>query len=329
MYSPREQGSVSQRCGGAAFKETAIKVKGDGFGGRYVKPSAQAAFVKRTEGAIRAATRFKTIRFSSVKGRPEKFLSQAWDIEQAPWTATEAGDTLLVFRAPTLGEAAPELFQQGVLFEDVMLQEDWTVFDLLGQVLSDVGSSEQAATRLDYGMLWRLQQYQSDIRKGLESATFTYRGGSDGTARIDEPMVHRATDLLGSTPGPRRVRLVGKLDMLKLSDSLFQLQMADGKSVRGIWDLSRMDLKPLIGEDVLIEGTATFRASGQIAGVQAEAARRATEADQAFRVTPENRASELLIRTAQREAGAFARIVGEWPGDESQEEIDEFLRQIS
>ncbi|MBS1715561.1 MAG: hypothetical protein JST30_14630 [Armatimonadetes bacterium] len=312
-----------------ATQEVAIKVRGEGFHGQYVKPGAQLAFVRQTTDAIRAATRLKTVHLSSAKGRPFRFLSSIWDLEQAPWQETDKGETLLVFRSPTLGDAAPKLFQQGVLFDEDKLNPDWTAFDLLGQVLNEVHQAPISELKADYGMLERVARFRGSFNRGLESACFAFSDQARRSAVIDQPLIERATEMLLQTPHPQRVRVVGRLDMLKMSDSLFQIILDDGMKVRGAWEHGNLDLRQWLGEDVLLEGMASFRANGAVVGVRADAARPASEGDRLFRATPKAWSPSLRLQVGKAEPGAFARIVGAWPGDETDQEVDAFLREIS
>lgn len=294
-----------------------------------MKPAAQSSFVRRTLVAARAATRLKTVRVSTATGRPFKFLSAIWDLEQAPWREADHGETLLVFRTPTLGEAAPKLFQQGVLFDEDKVEEDWTVFDLLGQVLSDVQSSDPGELRADYGMLKCVGEFKASLKNGLDHASFDFAGIKSGKAQIDQPLVDRANDALRRTPLPRRIRVAGRLDMLKMSASLFQVLLEDGTRIRGLWNIDKTDLRPWLGKDVLMEGTGSFRANGEVVGIIAEAVRAAKQTDRAFRKAPRGSADTVLLTTIHPGKGTFSKIVGAWPGDETDEEINEFLREIS
>lgn len=279
-----------------------------------------------------AATRLRTLGVSNATGRPYRFLSKAWDVEQAPWSEGSDGRTELTFRAPKLGEAAPTLFEQGVLFDDQRLRPEWTVFDLLGQVVDEIeptAMNRPGSSTLDYWMLATLKKFRVELSKGLESATFAFDRDGVLQATVDRHLVDQVDAALAETPKPRRIRVVGKLDMLKLSDCLFQVVTEDGTTVRGAWDRETLDLKSLIGKDVLIEGEATYRANGVVLALRAAAARLATEADAIFRKVRTVGPSTSLRRGLRPNAGAFEAIVGKWPGDESDEEIDEFLREIS
>jgi hypothetical protein len=294
-----------------------------------VKPEALSGFANHTLQAARDAARLKTVRASRVKGRPFQFLHKIWDLDQAPWTETDKGETLLIFRAPTLEQAAPKLFEQESLFSEDRLQPDWTVFDLLGQVVFEVQRSPSQDLRMDFGMLKSVHAYNASVKKGLDAATFEFRSDRKGTALINAPLIQKATDALLRTPEPRRIRIVGKLNMLRMSDRLFELNLSDGTRLRGIWTPDAVSLRELLGEDVLMEGEAAFRVNGDVLSLQAAAARVASEADAGFKRRPIVSSADVRLKLLSTGNGAFQSIVGKWPGEESDAEIEELLAAIS
>ena len=310
--------------------EIPVRVAGDAFHGRYVNPSAHAELVNRTLHAARDAVRFRTFHSSRLQGRPFRFLQAIWNVDQAPWVETDAGDTLLVFRANTLETAASTLFEQESLFEEDRLQKDWTVFDLLGQVLQEVQNRNSQDIRLGYGMLDSVQSFSHSVQHGLDAATFDFRvDGRTHAAVIDAPLVRKAGDVLHETPEPRRIRISGVLDMLRMSNRLFQLVLEDGARVRGVWMHDTSEVRSLLGGRVLMEGEATFRANGEIVAIQADIARTATKADAAFSRKPIITSVDARRKLTQRTNGAFLQIVGKWPGDETDQEITEYISAVS
>lgn len=310
------------------MREVAIQAKGIGFSGDFVRPESMARLSRVTVQALRDAVRLKTVRTSRLRGRPFRFLSRIWDIEQGPWGAMGDGSTLLRFRAPSLGESAAELFEQGVLFEEDRLDEDWTAFDLLGQVVESVQLGSALDLRLDYGMLASLASFGPMADEGLEVA-FGFQALSGGRAVINSGLAHRAGEALSSTAPRRMVRIVGHLDMLRLSDHVFQLILGDGGRLRGAWTGVGSPLRALLGDDVLIEGLASFRPDGTMMAIEGLAARRAESADEPFRSPPRAPKSHFEVQTAAREPGDWERFVGQWPGEESIEELNALLEEIS
>jgi hypothetical protein len=105
-----------------------------------------------------------------------------------------------------------------------------------------------------------------------------------------------------------------------------------GAPVRGIApDGFEQQLRELFGKDVVITGSAVFRPSGSILRLDAEGIESASDYDKAvFSTLPPPLAAPLdlrTIRTARR--GSFIDAIGQWPGDESDAEVEAALRAVS
>ena len=311
--------------------ETYIRLSGSAFPGKYVNPSAHANFVKHTLVAARDAAQFQTVRSSRLRGRPSNLLKAIWEIKQAPWRETDNGDTLLIFSSKTLIDSAPSLFDQESLFPEDRLQRDWTVFDLLGQALDEIHRSPDRETMLDYGMLKSVQSFADSLSHGLDSAVFDYHYDSKlaHAALINTMLVEKAGKALSRTPSPRRIRVSGVLDLLRMSNCFFQMNLDDGTRVRGIWMHDTINLRTLLGERVTMEGEASFRANGEIIALRADAARLAANADIVYSHKPVITSIEARRKLSQPGGGALRSIVGKWPGEESDQEIFEYLTAIS
>jgi hypothetical protein len=175
----------------------------------------------------------------------------------------------------------------------------------------------------------RLQQ-----AKSIEALAFTGRRYTkQDPAVLDDEVFLAARELRRETPPPRRARVAGKLDMIRKSDSVFELLLDDGVVIRGLWSGKHMEqLKELFSQDVLMEGMAVYNAFGRLLRVEAEAVRPATQEDAFFRRTPEPIAvsctSTLPVLALPARGGASA-IWNRWPGEETEEELLAALEEMS
>lgn len=310
-------------------QDVPITLQGEAFEGFWIRPEAGEVFVRKTFAALRDATRFQILRTARKAGRPFEFLSRVWDAKQAPWQQNEKGETVFVFRVPTLETAAPVLFEQKTLFEDDVLNPNWTAFDLLGQVVASVQDQSPKDSTIGYGMLQSLHDYRQALRSGLKSASFPFKSKEKEIAVIDDRLTIKASQAMSATPSPKLVRLVGRLDMLRMSDHLFQLIAEGNTRIRGLWTPDRLTLKPFLGEDVLVEAVAAYRPNGSIAFLEAKAIRRATDSDAPFRRLPIMVSQLRLQDSTTMPLNSFAGIKGKWPGDDSDETINALLQEIS
>lgn len=240
---------------------------------------------------------------------------------------------MLHFEAPPFGEAAESIYRQGQLF-DVRPEQSDTGFDLLGDVLTDIRSKAENSLRFDDGLLRRVGTFGSyPARQGVDRMVVPGdRFPPADPPRLDAELSRLAKELQRRTPSPTRARITGKLDMIRDHDNVFELILEDSATVRGIWqggDIAA--LTPLFQRDVVIEGQAVFRVSGNLLRIEADAIRAATGSDDFFRKLPVPSARQTEQRHFHRpqgpQTGANA-IRGRWPGEESEEEILAALKEV-
>jgi hypothetical protein len=96
------------------------------------------------------------------------------------------------------------------------------------------------------------------------------------------------------------------------------------EDVAGLW--------PLLRKPAFVSGRAVFRASGTLLRIEAEHVREATEKDQFFAKLPAPMRQKFDLRHVlheQRQKRGVAAIMGQWPGDETDEKIEQALRELS
>jgi hypothetical protein len=125
---------------------------------------------------------------------------------------------------------------------------------------------------------------------------------------------------------PPRVRLEGVLDMVQASDSSFRLSLADGRTVPGrlvgppITSLARV-----LGRTLLVFGTGRFGPGGELEGVDADGF--IPNDGQPWDVSPDD--FPFSREVAEEMSRRFRSIVGAWPGDETDDQVEQALRELS
>lgn len=271
---------------------------------------------------------------SRVAGRPARSLRNAWEVRFVGVSKSADAGTRLCFEAPTLGEAAKELYAQSEIWPDKPDPED-TVFDLLGHTLADVSTGQMDSRRFDRPLLNRLARFSAVFRLGVERVEMGGRRANSavGTPVIESALIGRVASLARATPASRRVRVRGRLDMVRCSNRVFELMLEDGARLRAIW--VPQDLSPVaehLNRDVLVEGEAVFRPSGTVLRMDAGALRPAGARDQLFSAlpvpVPNSPSANGARQTSARRQAGFKNIVGAWPGDESIEELVATLAEL-
>jgi hypothetical protein len=268
---------------------------------------------------------------SSVPGRHPEWLDRAADIRFVGHEANE--HATLQFEAPALGEAAQELYRQQEFWPTRPEPED-TGFDLLGDVLSEIAAQNADSERFDPPLLRRIERFAKVFQgpyTGLDLVS--RRHTASHPAPITLETVETARRFYQSTPAPRQVRVVGQLDMLRVSTEIFALRLDDGQEMHGVFpEGSIEDVKPLLNRRVLVVGKAVYRASGRLLRVDAARISAGEREPAIWSRMPEPGAGRLdtsRLRRPQGPRSGMAAIMGHWPGDESDEEIEAALEKLS
>ena len=289
--------------------------------------------LRSIEPAVRQSILMAFLGRSRPPGRPRTWLVWASDIRFVDIEAGKQGETILHFEAPRLGEAAEELCRQ---------QESWpsrppardTGIDLLCDVLGDVAAHRVDSDRFDSSLLKRIEGFGKVLDRAYQGAVFAGdRYLDEQPAILDEATIANARQLTLETPPPQRVRVVGLLDMIRMSSQGFELLLDDGARPRGVLVEGDMAaLKPMCGNRVLVQGSAIYRPSGRLLRIDADRIEPGDDLPGIWSVIPPPRSRKLDAREflkPQGPASGVSAFFGKWPGDESDEEIAAYLEEIS
>ena len=240
----------------------------------------------------------------------------------------------VVLSAPTLSEALPERFDQGDLFGKI--RPDQSAFSLLSESFDDALAERMDSDAFDTPLLDLLSREFARLFNG-DVSEISMSNGSSQSPRIQltKERLRVVTALRDRTPHPRRVRLAGRIDQPSLKSSSFVLDLADGSAVKCVLiEGDRSLLKSFFGEIALVEGTAQFRPSGRLLRVDVQRVEEATPRDAALFSTeprPLEYQDDLngVSRPRPPRRRGLDAIIGQWPGDESDEELERMLHEMS
>ena len=313
--------------------EHTLVLRGPDVGGGKPKPESLGLILRLIEPAVRGSVSMGFRNSSIMPGRRPVWFQRASDIRLVAISRGEDDATELHFEAPCFGDAAEDLYRQGELFQ-VRPDENDTGFDLFGDVLNDIRAEQRDSFRFDAGLLQRVGRFaRSPSRNGVKSIAISGRRHSPASpALLDAKTCEMAEAMRQSTPPARRARIAGKLDMIRASDSVFELLLEGTSTVRGIWKAGKIDeLQALFSKEVVMEGQAVYRVSGGLLRLEAEAIRTATPQDSFFRQIPKpvrgtpGKKTMFVVQTPRTGAAA---VFDHWPGDEPEEELLEDLRSM-
>ena len=271
-------------------------------------------------------------RRSAPKGRPPHWLAAASDVRLLGLTNGRSATIRL--DAPTLGDASSELYDQGELFPGRPDPED-TALDVLGDVLVHVREGNADSDRFDDRLLKSVAALDQALNGEYQTLEINSRRYSRRSpAVLDKATIASARALHSRTPAPARVRVVGVLDAVRISTQTFGLKLDDGNEAKGILSSGSFHgvLELLASQRrVVVRGDAIFRPSGQLLLVEAEDVALATNESPVWSRMPRPRGGTLDVTGLRRPQGprsGMAKILGRWPGDETDEEVEAALSAL-
>jgi hypothetical protein len=290
--------------------------------GSDIPLAISASLLRRLEDTARPCVRMVLEGTSASVGAPPAWLERASDVRTLGFSVRN-GKSVLHVKAPRLGDAVPEIFDQATLWPGLAVQDD-TAIQLIGKVSHVVRRQEAGSDLYDQPLLKHLSHWSKLFRKDLQSLAFPTNTASGNPTDVFDEQVSRSALLLSNqTPPPRQIRIVGKLDMVRHSTRSFGLLLSDGQEVRGIMNEGNPDLlKQYFGREITIFGKAIYRPSGSLLRIDAQEILDTAEGRSAFSVVPPAFTQRSkLDRKIQHSKNGVSAFFGTWPGDETDEEL--------
>ena len=267
----------------------------------------------------RGAVRLRVEGRSSARGLIPGWLAIAADFDIV---GIEKGSTVVLIDAPPLVEVAPDLFQQQHLFHP--FDPSRTAIDLLEESIAEAARGQLDTELYDQPLLAKIKEFDRVLSAGYRDIELT--GAATAPVVIRPETVTTVDHLLSKTPQPQSVRVSGRLDLIRYSDRMFVLVLADGQSIKGVAEgVAAEKLARLFGCQVTVTGTAVFRPAGRILRLEADDLEAAGEDGTVWSrmPTPLFRSIEPAeLRRPQGPRSGVNAIFGRWPGEESERAPD-------
>jgi hypothetical protein len=283
--------------------------------------SVGGPLLNQLEKTVRPCVRMALTGRSSVVGQPPGWLRAAWDFRALEFSRRD-GNTVLHIAAPTLGVAAPRVFEQQTLWEKAV-RPDETALDLFGKLVDDVRAQSGSSDAYDEPLLQRLTGWQGLLQTKVKAVRLPNVGFMSPGAELDESVVMAARALSSRIPAPRQIRLVGKIDMVRWSTRSMAIRVEDGSEYRcAVVNEDIGDLGQYGGHEVTVIGKAIYRPTGSVFRLDVEQVLNTTVGRGAYSDVPfpfENRYETERKRQTPR--SGVAAVFGSWPGDETDQEL--------
>lgn len=308
-----------------------LTLRSDEHYGKRVPPQAFGEILRTFPRLIRGSVRMSFEGRSTASGRRPRWLEAASDIRFVGHQGTD--ETVLYFETPILGEAAAELYDQQEFWPSRPNPED-TPFDLLADVVKDVRSGVSDSDRFDRPLLVKLHEMGRGLNGKFQSCLVSSpRYSDDRPAMVDKAVVTSADEMTRSTPQPRQIRIAGVLDMIRASTNTIGVKLDQGQEIRGVLvQGDATQIRELINQRVTLLGKAIYRPSGNLLRVDVSEVRSMRDEDAFFTQVPTPQCAakdrEVVVEQPRRTSN-IAAIIGRWPGDESDAEIELALQELS
>lgn len=278
----------------------------------FLTMGAQQALRLRIEGRSRS------------KGTVPSWLRKAADFEFVGFGAKTG---LLEFEAPSLEDVLPKDDQPRLFPLD--LNEHQSALYLLEESLDDALTMRKDSARLDEGLIHTFEEDLGRLFREIEAIEI-----NNGRAiTLTKDLLERIREFKRETPPKQWVKVAGKLEVIRHTDRAFALQMEGGGAIRGVAEgIEPEDLAGLFGKSTLVEGYAVFRPSGNLLRLEAHRIDLAQGDVGLWSQIPQPLFSAIDLRSLHEVQGprsGLNAIIGHWPGNETDEEIEVMLRAIS
>ena len=260
------------------------------------------------------------------RGKAPEWLSNATDFNL---TGIRQGSTVLDIEAPVLkdhlGNFQLPVFQE---FDPDKLEES-SALDLSFFAYEQALKNNESSFLLDKNLLKELSKLNKILSSDKAEIVFESR---NNRFEITKNALSEIKILEEKTPPSIKAKITGKLDVLQHSKSQLEIVTANKKIRAKLSETVQFDdVFELFGEDVSISGVANFNPAGKISSFEITAIKKAASGDHFFRNIPQPIFKEFDLKRLSdkkeyRESD-LNKLIGQWPGDESVDELLEMLKQ--
>jgi len=285
------------------------------------------AFLRGSERALRLSVEGASVR----RGRTPEWLIKSLEFTV---TGISKGSTMLEIEAPTLGESAPNQVRQQNLWYTLPNPED-TAVSLLSRSVLDATSEKLESDYYDRGVLNALLSFGAALDKHMNEIEVNSQVKEGDNFRIGKTELDKISRIEAETPEPHAVMLAGSFNLIEHSRGRFHLNLEDGRNIPGKADLSLVThdiMRHLWGQKVTIKGMAHFNPSGKIRFVEAQMIKPLELGEEVFLSVSEMKKPFHIVEEQRRKqhlSSPLKDIWGQWPGDESIDELLSKLKEMS
>lgn len=315
------------------MKRHRLVLEGGDAGALRISDDQLAELLAALKDGARLALRFQAEGMSNQPGPRPRWLEAC---TSHVITGLSAGSAVLELEAPTLEQAAPEVFSTGgqtslLEQEESPVPPGSTALELFAAVLRQIQQGDGSTLKADRALLEGCLRF---ARVPVGSFSGISLGPIDGEG---PPVTLKASEiplieaLVQQTPLPQAIRFTAKLDTISSTRPSVTLLSDDDEKIlaRLPGSVSTEELRALFGQRVMVAGIGHYRPSGRVQQIAISQIHLAAAEDELFSETPRAWGSTPLFAPAIQEPGSgVANFFGIWPGEESDEDLTAALSAI-
>lgn len=267
------------------------------------------------------ALRIRLSGMSAERGRKNDRIANAVKIHLAD---LKRGSTILELECDSFSETL--IGQQGDAFNTEILEDlpNQTPMTLVIESFREALNYKEEVSHLDKGLLKKLKNFEKVFLSNEETIIFA-NSGSIPTLSLKEKDFKKIQELEESIPEPQEIIINGVLDELKYSKLRVTIATSDGPIIGILSDsFETEEISKYWGKTLTISGRAHYRPNGRMSLVYIEKIFEPSDADKYFSKISRKETVEQQIVRQQKQLkykNHINEIIGQWPGDESIEEI--------
>lgn len=243
-------------------------------------------------------------------------------------TGVEKEDTLLTLDADNFQHLPIQLD----LFRDKAQLSSLTPVSLVIQTLRAAIGEGGDQNLLDEPLIDELIKFKKFFQTDQEQLWLSNRG-SVPELRFSEKEIDKIEALYKEIPAPEPTVINGRVDEMKFSGRQFILHTADKQRVMVLLDSAEIfdRVKDFFGKELTVTGQAHFKPGGQLSYIALESLNEATEEDRVFSKRPQKASMQQKIAMqlkAGKKSNPLESIIGKWPGNETDEEFEQMLKDL-
>jgi len=285
---------------------------------------------KSTKDIATKALMFRLRGFSDIN--PDKNLKKSLAMRLQSIAGNEQDGTSLTIDCNYFSETI-----KGLQFEMFKPKEEVLQLTPMALVINSFQtalSDKNEDADIDKPLLKSLMSFKKNFISDNEVFYLANRG-SIAEVRLTKDDFRKISHLEDSIPEPKKVIVNGQLDEMKISKGKLGLQTEQGFVNVFANDKTIIeDIVKFMGKDVTISGMAHYKPNGQLSFVEIQEFWEPNTRDKYFSKRPNAMTAkqQILFQAKQGKGSksfeALKAMVGMWPGDETDEEFEELIKDI-